>query len=215
MRYIAEAPQKPRLVGDWINPRDLIPADRGTWSEAEKGRLLNALLAFQGKWEDVEKAVGTKTKEQCLQYFLEMPIEDPYLEDQITTVATLRRETALRKKLLEGGNKVLGLATLLAATVDETAEASKATASIYAAVDSALGRPAEEDSSSDADDLRAFINGVAEHSRMIDERLAAVQEKEKRLANEWTKVEIVRKSLVTERLALLQSMESEKPQDMV
>lgn len=209
-------PEVPRakLVGDWINPEDLAPVEEGVWSEAEKGRLLDALLAFQGKWDDVAAAVGTKTREQCLQYFLQMPIEDPYLEDQITEAALLKREAVVREKTA-GDSKAIGLATMLAATVGEAEETAPgaAAARIYGAVERAVKREAEE--AEDGEDLREFVKGVEEHSKWVEKKLKGVQDMEKKLADEWVSVEAARKSLITERLVLLQSIAPEKNQDVM
>lgn len=214
---VAAAEPRPRLVGDWINPEDLAPVDEGVWTEGERGRLLDALLSFQGKWDDVAAAVGTKTREQCLQYFLQMPIEDPYLEDQVAEAALLRKEAIAREKTL-GDSKVLGLASLLAATVGEGEEADEGggrAARIYDGVARALVKSEGAGGESDGAEVKEFIDGVEDHAKWIGERVAAVKDMEKRLADEWVNVEAARKSLITERLALLQSIAPDKVQEII
>jgi SWI/SNF related-matrix-associated actin-dependent regulator of chromatin subfamily C len=52
--------------------------------------LLEGVERYQQDWDEVQRHVATKTKEQCLAHFLRLPIEDPYLEDQISLAARRR-----------------------------------------------------------------------------------------------------------------------------
>lgn len=67
--------------------------NKDTWSEQEVLLLLEAVEVFgtyengsqtlfansQGQWDKIAEYVGTKTREQCLIKFLQLPIEDRYL----------------------------------------------------------------------------------------------------------------------------------------
>jgi SWI/SNF related-matrix-associated actin-dependent regulator of chromatin subfamily C len=50
------------------------------WSDAEMLRLLEGLEMFDDDWAQVANHVGTRSREQCITRFLQMPIEDPYLD---------------------------------------------------------------------------------------------------------------------------------------
>lgn len=51
------------------------------WSDAELLLLLEGLEMFDDNWESVADHVGTRTREQCVLKFLQLEIEDKYLED--------------------------------------------------------------------------------------------------------------------------------------
>ncbi|EFA74947.1 myb domain-containing protein [Heterostelium album PN500] len=51
------------------------------WSDQEILKLLEGIERFGDNWTDIAEFVTTKTREQCLLYFLRLPIEDAYLED--------------------------------------------------------------------------------------------------------------------------------------
>ncbi|KAG0653364.1 hypothetical protein C6P44_001966 [Monosporozyma unispora] len=51
----------------------------GKWESDEIMKLLEGLQKFNSDWYEVAKFVGTKTPEQCILQFLQLPIEDKYL----------------------------------------------------------------------------------------------------------------------------------------
>ncbi|WOK92280.1 hypothetical protein Cni_G00971 [Canna indica] len=52
----------------------------GSWSDQETLLLLEALELFGENWNEIAEHVATKTKAQCILHFLQMPIEDSFLE---------------------------------------------------------------------------------------------------------------------------------------
>ncbi|KAJ0981916.1 hypothetical protein J5N97_010171 [Dioscorea zingiberensis] len=52
----------------------------GSWTDQETLLLLEALELFGENWNEIAEHVATKTKTQCILHFLQMPIEDPFLE---------------------------------------------------------------------------------------------------------------------------------------
>ena len=53
------------------------------WTEDETLRLLEGLERFGDNWLDISRHVGSeKSVEECVAHFLQMPIEDAYLDDQ-------------------------------------------------------------------------------------------------------------------------------------
>ncbi|OEL20533.1 SWI/SNF complex subunit SWI3D [Dichanthelium oligosanthes] len=59
-----------------------VPGSGGSnWTDQETLLLLEALEIFKGKeWDEIAEHVATKTKEQCMLYFLQMPIFDTFLD---------------------------------------------------------------------------------------------------------------------------------------
>jgi Myb-like DNA-binding protein len=56
------------------------------WTQQETLALLDALSTYGENWEGVAAHVGTRSREECVTQFLQMPIEDPYFEAVVETV---------------------------------------------------------------------------------------------------------------------------------
>ena len=52
------------------------------WSDAETLRLLEALERYDDDWGEIAEYVGTRTREECVLQFLQLDIEDKYLESE-------------------------------------------------------------------------------------------------------------------------------------
>ncbi|KAK0629667.1 SWI/SNF complex protein-like protein [Bombardia bombarda] len=52
------------------------------WSDAETLRLLEALERYDDDWGEIAEYVGTRTREECVLEFLQLGIEDKYLESE-------------------------------------------------------------------------------------------------------------------------------------
>ncbi|MCJ1390173.1 hypothetical protein MMC18_003031 [Xylographa bjoerkii] len=56
--------------------------DRDTpWTDSELMRLLEAIELFDENWNSISDHVGSRTREECVMKFLQLEIEDSYLED--------------------------------------------------------------------------------------------------------------------------------------
>ncbi|KAK8938294.1 SWI/SNF complex subunit SWI3D [Platanthera guangdongensis] len=74
--------------GSGMTPADFIVMESaegpgvsgGNWTDQETLLLLEALELFGENWIEIAEHVATKTKAQCILHFLQMPIEDPFLE---------------------------------------------------------------------------------------------------------------------------------------
>ncbi|KAI7185619.1 SWIRM-domain-containing protein [Hortaea werneckii] len=64
-----------RSLGDRENP----------WADSELLLLLEGLEMFDDNWESVADHVGSRTREECVLKFLQLEIEDKYLEDAPST----------------------------------------------------------------------------------------------------------------------------------
>ncbi|KAK1268913.1 SWI/SNF complex subunit SWI3D [Acorus gramineus] len=81
-------------------------ASGGSWTDQETLLLLEALEIFGGNWNEIAEHVATKTKAQCILHFVQMPIEDPFLEGQDDDDANLQ------------GSQDLGLMEKQSASID-------------------------------------------------------------------------------------------------
>ncbi|KAF2101428.1 SWIRM-domain-containing protein, partial [Rhizodiscina lignyota] len=59
-----------------------LPDREAPWSDAETLLLLEGLELFDDSWNDVSDHVGTRTREECILKFLQLEIEDKYLEPE-------------------------------------------------------------------------------------------------------------------------------------
>ncbi|KAL2267760.1 hypothetical protein VTJ83DRAFT_5037 [Remersonia thermophila] len=99
------------------------------WSDAEILRLLEALERYDEDWGEIAEYVGTRTREECVLQFLQLDIEDKYLESE-------RLETPTGLSLLgnAGGhlpfsqtdNPVMSVVGFLASLADPASTAAAA-----------------------------------------------------------------------------------------
>lgn len=65
------------------NPTYSATLDRDApWTDAELLRLLEGLERFDEDWNEIAEHVGTRTREECVLQFLQLDIEDKYLESE-------------------------------------------------------------------------------------------------------------------------------------
>lgn len=50
------------------------------WTDQETLLLLEGLELFKDDWNKIADHVGTRTHDECILRFLQLPVEDPYLE---------------------------------------------------------------------------------------------------------------------------------------
>lgn len=69
------------------------------WSDSELLRLLEALERYDEDWTEVSEYVGTRTKEECVIKFLQLEIEDKYLDSE-----QMNQSTGIRMFGRQNGN---------------------------------------------------------------------------------------------------------------
>ncbi|CAI8616925.1 unnamed protein product [Vicia faba] len=77
-----------RKFGSGMSPLDFIlmePAEAagvssGKWTDQETLLLLEALELYKENWNEIAEHVGTKSKAQCILHFVQMPIEDSFVD---------------------------------------------------------------------------------------------------------------------------------------
>ncbi|KAJ4962706.1 hypothetical protein NE237_022645 [Protea cynaroides] len=63
-----------------MEPAEVPGVSGGSWTDQETLLLLEALELYGENWNEIAEHVATKTKAQCILHFVQMPIEDMFLE---------------------------------------------------------------------------------------------------------------------------------------
>lgn len=107
------------------------------WSDQETLLLLEGVEMYDDDWSAVANHVATRSKEQCIAKFLQLPIEDEYLTaDPAAQLGPLRYQAGVNGLPFEGAeNPVMSVVTFLASAVGPAVAA--------AAAQSALGELAQ------------------------------------------------------------------------
>ena len=85
-----------------------IPDKDSAWTDSEVLRLLEALEKFDEDWNEIAQHVRTRTREECVVKFLQLEIEDQYLEPEISGPSYEGLEAG-RVPFSQGDNPVLSV----------------------------------------------------------------------------------------------------------
>uniref|UniRef100_A0AAQ4Q4I3 SWI/SNF related BAF chromatin remodeling complex subunit C2 n=1 Tax=Gasterosteus aculeatus aculeatus TaxID=481459 RepID=A0AAQ4Q4I3_GASAC len=85
------------------------------WTEQETLLLLEGLEMYKDDWNKVSEHVGSRTQDECILHFLRLPIEDPYLEDNSSSLGPLSYQPV---PFSQAGNPVMSTVAFLASVVD-------------------------------------------------------------------------------------------------
>ncbi|ESK89301.1 swi snf complex protein [Moniliophthora roreri MCA 2997] len=93
------------------------------WTDQELLLLLEGIEMYDDDWSKIEEHVGTRTSQQCIRKFLELPIEDPYLN----TEASMGPLRFGRVPFEQADNPIMSVVAFLAGVVGPgiAAEAAK------------------------------------------------------------------------------------------
>lgn len=115
---------------DFIKMEDVSyqPLDRDrAWTDQETLLLLEGLELYDEDWNKIADHVGTRTREQCVIQFLQLPIEDQYLEEKPEQLGPLQYA---RIPFSQADNPVMSVVAFLATMVDPQVAAAAAQSSI-------------------------------------------------------------------------------------
>lgn len=115
---------------DFIKMEDVSyqPLDRDrSWTDQETLLLLEGLELYDEDWSKIADHVGTRTREQCVIQFLQLPIEDQYLEEKPEQLGPLQYS---RVPFSQADNPVMSVVAFLATMVDPQVAAAAAQSSI-------------------------------------------------------------------------------------
>lgn len=105
-----------------------IPDKDAPWSDSELVLLLEGLENFDDDWQQIANHVGTRTKEECVMKFLQLEIEDKYLED--LPGASDARAPGGREPVNQLENPVLSVVAFLAQMAEPAVAAAAAGRSV-------------------------------------------------------------------------------------
>ncbi|PSR78018.1 SWI/SNF complex-like protein [Coniella lustricola] len=131
------------------NPTYTATLDRDApWTDAELLRLLEGLERFDDNWQEIADHVGTRTKEECVLQFLQLDIEDKYLEAEAPTGLAMLGSAGGQLPFSQADNPVMTVVAFLASLADPASAAV------------AAGKSAEE--------LRQNLRGKLESSGAVE-----------------------------------------------
>ncbi|KAL1663947.1 hypothetical protein GGF50DRAFT_55877 [Schizophyllum commune] len=111
------------------------------WTDEEMLRLLEGIEMYEDDWSRIEEYVGTRSAQQCIRKFLELPIEDPYLSTE-GSMGPLRFG---RVPFEQADNPVMSVVAFLAGVVNPGVAAEAAKTALHALTDGDKGGPKEEE----------------------------------------------------------------------
>ncbi|EPQ52105.1 SWI/SNF complex protein [Gloeophyllum trabeum ATCC 11539] len=111
------------------------------WSDDEILRLLEGVEMYDDDWSLIEEHVGTRSAQQCIRKFLELPIEDPYLE----TEGSMGGLRYARIPFEQADNPVMSVVAFLAGVVGPGVAAEAAKTALHALTDGATKEEEKQD----------------------------------------------------------------------
>ena len=215
--------------GDFIKMDENTKVPNSAWSDQETLLLLEGLEMYDEDWTQIAAHIGTRTKQECVLHFLSLPIEEPYLTEDLKTPA--RFENA---PYSQADNPVMSVVAFLASTVDPDIAATSAKTTIEALMAKLKAKSQQngEDTemSVDSDDplqkaslvalssaaakahllamneerkLQSLINtAVSLQLEKLDLKMAQFKELEIVLEEERRKIDVYRQESFLERIAL-------------
>ncbi|KAL3117243.1 hypothetical protein niasHT_007646 [Heterodera trifolii] len=96
------------------------------WSPQETLLLLEGLEMFKDDWNQVADHVGTRTQDECILHFLQLPIQDPFLEEN-DVLGPLAYQPV---PFSQSGNPVMSTVAFLASVVDPRIASAAAKAAL-------------------------------------------------------------------------------------
>ncbi|KAG4301259.1 hypothetical protein PCANB_002409 [Pneumocystis canis] len=113
--------------GDFVKMEETsIKTSKESWSDRETLLLLEGLEMFDDDWNLVAEHVGTRTREQCVLRFLQLPIQDPYLEPKTEDLGPLQYN---RIPFSQADNPIMSVVAFLASVVNPNIAAAAAQSS--------------------------------------------------------------------------------------
>ena len=95
-----------------------IPDKDAAWTDTELLLLLEGLESFDTDWTEISKHVTTRTREECVLKFLQLDIQDQYMEDGVANGASTVRALGGREPVSQSENPVMSVVSFLAQLAD-------------------------------------------------------------------------------------------------
>ncbi|WVQ81902.1 hypothetical protein IAT38_004029 [Cryptococcus sp. DSM 104549] len=133
------------------------------WSDQETLLLLEGVEMYDDDWQAVAEHVVTRSKEQCIAKFLQLPIEDPYLtQDPAADLGPLRYQAGLNGLPFEGSeNPVMSVVAFLASQVGPAVAAAAAQSALGELAKGLKRKRGEEEGAEGEKEKEAGVEGEA------------------------------------------------------
>ncbi len=155
------------------------------WTDAETLRLLEGLEMFDDDWSAVANHVGTRSREQCITKFIQLPIEDGFLDGasqaDLGPLQYARRDAVdkLGKPIVpfaQADNPVMSVVAFLASAVNPAVAAAAAQSALGELTDNLRkragqaksGDAAEADKAAEAEDKEDKSEGARANGDAMD-----------------------------------------------
>lgn len=113
---------------DFVKYNKNTSSEEDTWSDEETLLLLEAIELYDDDWNTIAEYVGgSRTREECIYHFLQMPIEEPYREENMNASSMLHHK---RTPFSQADNPVMSVLAFLASAVDPEVASTAAEAAI-------------------------------------------------------------------------------------
>lgn len=104
------------------------------WTDQELLLLLEGVEMNRDDWNKVSEHVGTRTQDECILKFLQLPIEDPYLDPSTSTTGAAPSHLGPLAyqpiPFSQAGNPIMSTVAFLASVVDPRVASAAAKAAI-------------------------------------------------------------------------------------
>ncbi|RKP09935.1 SWIRM domain-containing protein [Thamnocephalis sphaerospora] len=191
------------------------------WSDEETLRLLEALDMFEDDWNRIADHVRTKTREQCVVHFLQLPIEEPFLGTREADLGPLQYAY---QPFSQADNPVMSVVAFLASVVNPGVAAAAAQSAlkelskpkaesaplVAKAAATALGAAAAKAkvlADYEEREVQRLVHSVVEaQMKKLELKMNQLDELEQMLEQERQDLDRERQQLLTERLAFRSSL---------
>jgi SWI/SNF related-matrix-associated actin-dependent regulator of chromatin subfamily C len=95
-----------------------IPDKDAPWTDSETLLLLEGLENFDDNWTQISNHVGTRTREECVMKFLQLEIQDKYVDDDLDREIATGRALNGRDPISQLENPVMSVISFLAQMAD-------------------------------------------------------------------------------------------------
>ncbi|KAG7443688.1 SWIRM-domain-containing protein [Guyanagaster necrorhizus] len=151
--------------GDFVKLTSTTPEGNDGWSDQEVLSLLEGIEMYDDDWSKIEEHVMTKTAQQCIRKFLELPIEDPYLNSE-GSMGPLRFS---RMPFEQADNPVMSVVAFLAGVVGPGVAAEAAKTALHELTDDAKPETGKEDGKMGQDQPEGEANQSRTDEEMAEE----------------------------------------------
>ncbi|KAH8549602.1 SWIRM domain-containing protein [Umbelopsis sp. PMI_123] len=136
------------------------------WSDQEILLLLEGVELYDDDWNSIAEHVGTRTREQCIMQFLQIPIEEPYLSNTASSIEKGEITRYQRMPFSQADNPVMSIVTFLASTVKAEVAAAAADSAIQR-IEAKKAQQKQGDDTMDVDEVK--ISGDEDGNKMDED----------------------------------------------